>query len=260
MDLDRLNPVMLITGAASGAGAASALALGPRAEGGLVLVDADEEQVSLTADAIANPPERVSTLAFDVAEKSRWEIASDFLRSQYGRLDWVLLDATGGAPGALIDFSKKSDRRGMAGALDAALLSLRYVLPLLAGNATGGSVVLLASAASLKAAPSAPGAAMKAGLVQVLRVVAKEAAASSIRINAIITDAGERELWREAPLFQDLARHDGPEAAFAQIGRLSPPLARFDAADGVARLTAMLLSDGCPVTGAALVVDGGYTL
>jgi len=256
MDIDRLNPVMLITGAAGGPGATSALALGPRAEGGLILIDGDEEQVSLTADAIASPPERVSTLAFDAGEKVRWEMASDFLRSQYGRLDWVVLDATGGAPGALVDFSKK----GRGAALDNALLSLRYVLPLLAGNATGGAVVIFASGAALKADANASSAAAKAGLMQVLRVAAKEAAASSIRINAIINDTAEPALWRSAPLFQDLALYDGPEAAFSQIGRLSPPLARFDAADGVARLTAMLLSDACPVTGAALVVDGGYTL
>lgn len=259
MDLDRLNPVTLITGAASGPAAMSALTIGPRSEGGLILIDADEAQLERTADAMSEPPERVSTLAFDVADKARWEAASDFVRSQYGRIDWALIDALGAGPGALLDLSRRDGRRSIAAALDSAVLSLRYVLPLMAANAAGGSIVLFASTAALKADPSAAGAA-KAGLMQVLRVAAKEAAANSIRVNAILSDGGEGDLWRSAPLFQDLARDGGAAHAFGQIARSSPAIARFDAGDGPDRLVGLLLSDSCPVTAAALVVDAGYAL
>ena len=55
-------------------------------------------------------------------------------------------------------------------------------------------------------------------------------------------------------------------AAFQNVLRsevqsqLQSPLARYAAADDVARLIIMLLSDASPITGATLVVDGGYTI
>jgi 2-keto-3-deoxy-L-fuconate dehydrogenase len=52
----------------------------------------------------------------------------------------------------------------------------------------------------------------------------------------------------------------GERAAFDHIASLATPLARYAKADDIARLIIMLLSDDSPITGATLVVDGGYTL
>ena len=68
-------------------------------------------------------------------------------------------------------------------------------------------------------------------------------------------------MWSSMPWFQDLVRETGSErAAFEQIAALATPLARYANADDIARLIVMLLSDESPITGATLVVDGGYTL
>lgn len=259
---ERLNPVALITGAASGIGAAAARALAPKATGGLILVDVDEAGMSAVADRLEHPPERVSTLAFDVADPQRWRAASEFLADHYGRLDWAVVNA-GVAHGASIAETSFEDwRRVMAINLDGAFLTLKAAMPLMRANAQGGAIVVVSSASGLKPEPGVGAyGASKAGLLQLMRVAAKEGAPDRIRVNAVAPGGVETPMWRSVPMFQDLVRETGSErAAFDRIASLATPLGRYAEADDIARMIDLLLTDPAPVTGAVLVVDGGYTL
>ena len=257
-----LNPVALITGAASGIGAACARDLARKASGGLILVDLDENGLAATADALPAAPERVSTLAFDVADAARWKQAGDFINAQYGRLDWAIVNAGIAHASAITDTTLEDWRRVMSTNLDGAFLTLRSVMPLMRVNSEGGSIVVTGSAAGIKAEPGvAAYGASKAGLLQLMRVAAKEGAPDSIRVNAIAPGGVETEMWRNVPMFQDLVRETGSErAAFDKLAGLATPLARYAGADDIARLIVMLLTENSPITGATLVVDGGYTL
>lgn len=247
MELDRLTPVALVTGAASGFGAACASLLSRHAEGGLILVDTDEDALCKTADALSQPPERVSTLAFDVADPKRWGDAAAFIRAQYGRLDWAVINAAAQpAPSELVEWRRDAE-------LDDAFMALRAVTPLMRSNTQGGAIVVTASTATLNAP--------KAGLTQFMRVAAQEATPGVVRVNAIAAGGPDTPGWAEMPWFQDLVIHAGSEGgALDQIGQDNPPLARYAAASDVARLIKLLLSDASTVTGATLVVDGGYTI
>jgi NAD(P)-dependent dehydrogenase (short-subunit alcohol dehydrogenase family) len=260
--LDRLNPVALITGAASGIGAAVVQRLAEKATGGFVLIDLDEDRLSAVADALERPPERVSTLAFDVADPERWRAASAFIQDHYGRLDWAVVNAGVSHASPIAETSMEDWRRVMSVNLDGAFLTMKSVMPLMRANSAGGAIVVTASAAGLKAEPGvAAYGASKAGLLQLMRVAAREGAFDNIRVNAVAPGGVETPMWRNVPMFQDMVRELGSErAAFDKLASLATPMARYAEADDVARLIDMLLTDAAPITGATLVVDGGYTI
>jgi NAD(P)-dependent dehydrogenase (short-subunit alcohol dehydrogenase family) len=259
---ERLNPVALITGAGSGIGAAIASTLCGKASGGLILIDVDEEALAAAADALPHAPERVSTLAMDVGDPGRWRAASEFIADHYGRLDWAVVNAGISHASAITETSFEDWRRVMSTNLDGAFLTLKSVMPLMRANAQGGSIVMTGSAAGVKAEPGvAAYGASKAGLLQLMRVAAKEGAPDRIRVNAIAPGGVETPMWRDVPMFQELVRETGSErGAFDRIASLATPLARYASAEDIARLIDMLLTDPSPITGATLVVDGGYTL
>jgi NAD(P)-dependent dehydrogenase (short-subunit alcohol dehydrogenase family) len=260
MELDRLNPVTLITGAASGLGAACASLLSRRSEGGLILVDGDEAALERTADSLSRPPERVSTLAFDVSDPDRWAQAASFIQGQYGRLDWAVVSTPNPAP--LADTDLVDWRRGISAELDGVIPTLRALMPLMRANAQGGSIAVAAPATALTAEPGANGqTGAKAGLLQIIRAAAKEGAPERVRVNAIAPGGVETPMWATMPWFQDLVKEKGSEqAAFLAMAKMATPLARYAAEDDVSRLIMLLLSDASPITGATLVVDGGYLI
>jgi NAD(P)-dependent dehydrogenase (short-subunit alcohol dehydrogenase family) len=259
---ERLNPVALITGAASGIGAAAAARLAEKASGGLILIDVDEDGLEAVADALQNPPERVSTLAFDVSDSERWRAAGVFIGDHYGRLDWAVVSADAAHAGLLTD-ADLGEWRGITPVnLDGVHLTLKFVAPLLRANAGGGAIVITDSAASLKADPAAASlGASKAGLLQMMRVAARENAGYGVNVNAVTPGGQDMPNWRNLPLFQDMVRDLGSErATFDHLATQTTPMARYTETDDVARLIDMLLTEAGPISGATLVVDSGYPL
>lgn len=262
MDLDRLNAVALITEATSAMGSACARVIAKSAAGGLILADRNEDGLARLADeleALKVSPERVSTLAFDVTDPDRWTQASDFIRTQYGRVDWAILNADAARDAAneqsdLVDWG-----RLMPASLEGVTLALRFTGPLMQGNFQGGAMVITAPSAAIKVENGALGA--KGGLTPLVRAAAQTGAPQKIRVNAIAVGAVDAKPLADAPLFQDMiAKAGDARAAFETLAKQTPPLARYAAKDDAARLAVMLLSDENPITGATLVVDGGYTL
>ncbi len=262
MDLDRLNAVALITEAASAMGSACARAIAKSAAGGLILADRNEDALAKLADeleALRIAPERVSILAFDVTDPDRWAQASDFIRTQYGRIDWAVLNADAARDAAAEESDLVDWGRLMPASLESITLSLRHAGPLMQGNFQGGAIVITAPSAAIKIENGALGA--KSGLLPLVRAAAQTGAAHTVRVNAIAVGAVEAKPLADAPLFQDMvATAGGARAAFETLGKSTPPLARYAAKDDAGRLAVMLLSDENPITGATLVVDGGYTL
>jgi NAD(P)-dependent dehydrogenase (short-subunit alcohol dehydrogenase family) len=132
----------------------------------------------------------------------------------------------------------------------------------IASNGAGGSIVVTASAAGVKAERGiAAYAASKAGAIQLARVAAKEGAERKIRVNVIAPGGVETPIWDAVPIFADRAAEIGREAAFAELAAMATPLKRYAQPDEIAAQIAFLLSDDCAtVTGSVFVSDGGYTL
>lgn len=253
-DHDFSNRSALITGAASGIGAATAYWLAERGIAELVLVDRNAE--GLAALALSCP---VRAYTGDVADEALW----DEIEDEVPRIDHALLNA-GIADGCPISELSFGEWRRMLGAnLDGMFLSLRSSLRIMQRAGTGRSLVLTASISGIKAEPgTAAYGASKAGVIQLAKVAAKETAPLGIRINAIAPGGVDTPIWDEVPFFQDMVReHGSREAAVAAMGKLATPLGRYSSAAEVAGQIGFLLSDAAAgITGAVLAADGGYSL
>lgn len=171
-----------------------------------------------------------------------------------------MINAGVSGSGAIADLDFAEWRRVLSVNLDGAFLSLRAAMRAIRD---GGSIVLTASAAGIKAEPGiAAYAASKAAVIQLAKVAAKEGAARGIRVNAIAPAGVETPIWDGMAFFDDLIASEGSrEAAFAALAKMATPLGRYAKPEEIAGQIAFLLSDASAfTTGSVLVSDGGYTL
>ena len=123
--------------------------------------------------------------------------------------------------------------------------------------------MVVSSASAVKAEPGVGAyGASKAALLQLARVAAKEGAPRGVRVNAILPGGVQTPIWREMPFFREMIAELGSEAAaFEALAGMATPLGRYATPEEIAGQIAFLLSPASgSMTGAALVVDGGYTL
>ena len=242
----------LVTGAASGIGAACIKRLVRAGADRFVLVD--REPLESAALALASD---CTTFRGDVADPALW----DEVEASAGPLDWAVLNAGVAAGGPITETGFDEWRRVLGTNLDGAFLSLRSAMRL---ASDGASIVLTASISGVKAEPgTAAYGASKAGVIQLAKVAAKEGAARGIRVNAIAPGGVDTPIWDQTPFFRELvAQHGGDRAAaLAAMARMATPLGRYARSEEIAGQIAFLLSDeAATITGAVLVSDGGYSL
>ncbi len=252
----------LVTGAASGIGAACARRLSQDGVRRMLLVDRDAAGLDAIAHALSAQGIEVLARAHDVADPAAWAVTEAAARDRFTTLSLVVANAgvTGAAPIVDTDFGEW--RRILSVNLDGAFLTLRTGLRL--ATPGHGAMVVVSSASGLKAAPGvAAYGASKAAVLQLMRVAALEGARLGVRVNAVTPGGVATPMWRETDMFRDLLEtHAGDEAAaFATLGGNAAPLGRFASADEIAGIIAFLLSDESGViTGSALACDGGYAV
>lgn len=251
---DFTDAIVLVTGAASGIGAATATKLAAEGARKLILVDLDEDR--LRDFAFSLPCER-QVLIGDVTDEDFWTAAD------LTGLSHALVNAGIGAGGPIEELSFADWRRVLSVNLDGAFLTLQAAMRAIRATGKGGAIVLTASAAGVKAEPGiAAYGASKAAVIHLARIAAKEGAAANIRVNAIAPGGVETPIWSGLPFFEDLVKRTGSEeAAYKAMAGMATPLGRYAKPQEMAEQIAFLLSDRAAyTTGACLVSDGGYSL
>ena len=239
-----VDRVAIVTGAASGIGAATAARLA--AEGArVVVVDVDANGARDVAARIGGEAATV-----DVSDAAALAACVADVAARRGRLDVLVSNAFATAVAPIERLDVAGWRRTLDVTLTPAFTALRAAIPLMRA-AGGGAVVNVGSVSGLGGDPTlAAYNAAKAGVVNFTRTAALECARDRIRVNAVCPG-----LVATPPLLRATA-HPPRAAAW----RAAVPLGRFARPEEIAAAIAFLASDDASyVTGAVLVVDGGLT-
>jgi NAD(P)-dependent dehydrogenase (short-subunit alcohol dehydrogenase family) len=244
----------LVTGAASGIGAATARALAARGASRLVLVDVDGAGL----DALGLPQDagcEVHRIVGSVADEGLWTGLAPVLTG----LDHAVVNAGIGSGGMLASLSLAEWRQVMDVNLDGAFLTLAASLRAMADK--GGSAVVVASVTGLKPiAGIGPYGVSKAAVAHMARIAAAESAGKGIRVNAIAPGGVDTAIWEGGEDFQRSVAAIGRAATMKNMAKTTP-LARFASAEEMADTILYLLSDAASnITGHVMVSDGGFTL
>jgi NAD(P)-dependent dehydrogenase (short-subunit alcohol dehydrogenase family) len=244
--------VALVTGAALGLGRAAALMLA--AEGArVVLTDMKEFEGAAVAESIVQTGGEAIFFSQDVAKPDDWaRIVAGAVR-RFGGLD-ILVNNAGVALGASIeDTTLEQWRTLMSINLDGVFLGMREVIPVM--KARGGSIINLSSIEGLIGdANLAAYNASKGGV----RILTKSAALHCARYKIRVNSVHPGYIW--TPMVENyLNGQADPSAAKSALEGLHP-LGHLGEADDIAHGVVYLASDESKfVTGAELVIDGGYT-
>ena len=244
----------LITGGSRGLGREMALAIAD-AGADVVLIGRTPESLAQTADDIRQLGRTATTIQGDVGQPEECERLAAEILAQH-QID-ILVNNVGGrrinVP--LEDQTLDQWREILDLNLTSTFLLTRDVGKQMKQTGRGGAIVNVASISGLVANPNIGGVSYetsKAAVIQFTRTAAVQWARDNIRVNAIcpggfMTEPNQR--WaREHPQVVEKFSESIPVGAYGNPEELGP-------------LAVYLASDASNyMTGAAIVIDGGYTL
>lgn len=256
--LDRFrldNKRLLITGGSRGLGREMALAI---AEAGadVVLTGRDPESLEKTADEIRATGRQAETIVADMADMGQCEAACQRALQEFGPID-ILINNVGGRRQNIPtqDMSLETWRELMDLNLTSTFLCTRLIGGAMITRGNGGRIINIASINAFVAGRGIAGRhyeTSKAAVVQFTRATAADWAPHRITVNAICPGGFMTE-----PNIRWSKLH--PEVIANFRGQI--PMGDFGQPEDLGPLAVYLASDASRyMTGAALVIDGGYTL
>ena len=230
--------VALVTGSAGGIGLATARIF---AQEGATVVGADR--------AIpASPDETFSSIMLDVADEQAWNDAVAEIERRYGRIDVLVNNAGITGTGMPVHEEALADwDYALRVNLTSVMLGMRRVIPLMLSNGRG-SIINTSSIWGNVAVPAAASYhAAKGGIRTLTKHAALAYAARGIRVNSVHPGIVE------TPMTSGMSERNAATIAGTPMGRMGQP---SELAAGYLFLAS---GESSFMTGAELVIDGGYT-
>jgi len=246
--------VAIVTGAASGIGAASAELFA--AEGAKVaLADQDAAGLEATAAQIRGKGGQTLSFALDTTDRVAVESAVAKVLAEWGRID-VVMPCAGISPGGtVVGMDEVAWDRVFAINVKGPYLWLHAALPAMIAAKRGGSVILIGSQLAVSSRGRNAGyIATKGAIATLAKTMAVDHAPDGIRVNAIMPGVIDTPMPGKS-----LKRFDDPAATRKQW-EARHPMNRFGQPEEVAKAALFLAcEDSSFTTGSQLFVDGGWT-
>lgn len=243
------HKTIVITGAASGLGKATALAAA-RYGARLAICDVNAAGVAETTQLASELGAAVIHDSVDVSNAEQVEAFMKRTAAEYGKIDGAFNNAgVGGALTRVHMLTEDLWDQCINVNLKGVWLCMKYEVPHMRGDG-GGAIVNMASVAGLIGFPmNAVYAASKHGVVGLTKSAAAEYARNNIRVNAVCPG------YTDTPMVSmiDEVRPGMVEASLQNV-----PMKRLGTPEEIAETVCFLLSDRAPfLTGQAIAIDGG---
>lgn len=248
MNANVTSKSVVITGAGSGIGRASALAFAAQGDA-VVVSDINADKAAETVAIISKAGGQAAAHQADVTDADQIDALVNFACEHYGRLDVMFSNAGGATPTPLHTQTPEQYHSIMALNLHSVFYGSMAALKVMRKQGSG-CILATTSGAGLAAVPGlAIYGSAKAGIINLMRSIAVEYGSDGIRANAIAPGAMDTpglQSW-----LQTLA---GGAAAYEQ----QIPSSRLGTADEIASAAVFLASDlAAYINGSVLPVDGG---
>ena len=246
------DKVAIVTGAASGIGAATALAMAR--EGARVLVvDVNEAGAKATVEQIEKAGGQAAAARADVTRAADNQAVVERATAQWGRLD--VFYANAGVPQwkmDLEDVDEKTFDQIFSVNVKGVWLGAKYALPVMKRQRRG-LFLITASTAAIRPRPGGQTyAASKGAVVTLTKALALEAAPHGVRVVAIAPVATHTPML---PTFMSKKEVDA-EGLAQYVATV--PLGRLNQPQDIAETAVFLASDAAAmITGSCIEVDGG---
>ncbi len=243
------DKTIIVTGASSGIGAASALLLASNGAN-LVLGARRRPELERLVGQIAQSNGNAVCLPGDVRDEAYAEALVRCALDTFGGLDGAFNNAgTVGQMQPVPDMHSNNWHEVLAVNLNSGFYAAKYQIPAMRDNG-GGSIVFTSS--FVGHAIGLPGmaayAAAKAGLVGLVQVLAVEHGTEKVRVNALLPGGTMTPMAGDDPSFHEVVR------GFHALKRIAEP-------SEIAQAAMFLLSpEASFVTGSAMTVDGGNSI
>jgi NAD(P)-dependent dehydrogenase (short-subunit alcohol dehydrogenase family) len=246
------NKVIVITGAASGIGLATAK-LFSEAGAYVAMIDINEEMGIIHAKEINDKGGRAAFFKCDVTSSTECELAANQIERELGKIDVLFNNAGVIRRKTVVEHTEEEWDLVLNVSLKGAFLFSKYIIPIMAKNG-GGSIINTGSGWGLKGGDKAVSyCAAKAGVVNLTKAMAIDHGNQNIRVNCICP--GDTD----TPLLRDEAKQlQFEEESFLASSAVGRPLERIGTPRDIAKGVLFLASDMSSwVTGTVLTVDGG---